>query len=229
MIRSDVHIGMPMYDGRMCRWTRDSFERAVQYTYSKGLVATRTFATGSMLPSLRNQCVEGAKGYGSKWLMFIDADMVFPDDGIMRLIEHDVDIVGGTYFGKGESHNLMASVSSKDEFYKPIEEWEEGQLMPVTTLGTGFMLIKMHVFDKIKEPYFNFGANKRGGVVGEDYTFCEKARLAGFKVFLDTGLLLGHVGEYIYSVNDHRRARIKRDDARVHESDPVEPALEVTT
>ena len=38
--------------------------------------------------------------------------------------------------------------------------------------------------------------------LSEDYSFCERARSAGHKVFADTSIRLGHVGEYEYVWED---------------------------
>lgn len=36
-------------------------------------------------------------------LFFMDADMQFPSDALLRLVERDVDVIGGTYFARTES------------------------------------------------------------------------------------------------------------------------------
>jgi hypothetical protein len=40
------------------------------------------------------------------------------------------------------------------------------------------------------------------GEYGEDISFCQKARAAGLKVFVDTDIQPGHIGDYRYSIPD---------------------------
>ena len=65
-------------------------------------------------------------------------------------------------------------------------------------LGTGCMLIKMSVFDKIEKPYFYYGDAGQEGLMSEDVYFCDKAHQAGYDVWCDPTIEVGHVGKYIY-------------------------------
>jgi AmiR/NasT family two-component response regulator len=41
-----------------------------------------------------------------------------------------------------------------------------------------------------------------GIFLSEDYAFCENARKVGVKAYIDTGIQLGHIGEYVYTLKD---------------------------
>ena len=61
------------------------------------------------------------------------------------------------------------------------------------------MLTRMSVFDRLAKPWFQmpvFGEE----VGGEDYFFCDAARAAGYKIWMDTdlSLMLAHWGEVGY-------------------------------
>ena len=63
----------------------------------------------------------------------------------------------------------------------------------------GCCLIKMEVFEKIKMPYFLWAyyENKNNkeqpfNWLGEDIYFCEKAKAAGFKVWLEPKVICSH-------------------------------------
>ena len=60
-------------------------------------------------------------------------------------------------------------------------------------------------FGKPLVPYFQpLVVSDAGGpwYLGEDYSFCERARRAGFRILADTGFRLRHVGPYGYSWED---------------------------
>ncbi len=56
-------------------------------------------------------------------------------------------------------------------------------------VGGGCLLIHRRVFDAIEKPYFKCNPDT---FIGEDFYFCRKAREAGFKIYLDPSILLGH-------------------------------------
>ena len=94
---------------------------------------------------------------------------------------------------------------------KPVEIWNG---------GTGFMLIKRRVFEKMKKSvasykndvrdlsqnlgqerifeYFPVFIDEDERLLSEDYGFCRKARDAGFKVYAAPWVQLGHFGTYLF-------------------------------
>lgn len=56
--------------------------------------------------------------------------------------------------------------------------------------------------------------DKQIGELGEDLSFCNKAKQLGFRVFADPQVLPGHIGQYAYSVDDYRFhvERLKREN-----------------
>jgi hypothetical protein len=123
----------------------------------------------------------------AQWLLFVDADMTPPPDTVERLLQHDVDIVGAMYFGRvppfrAEFEPLVGQVF-------PISAGAMG-LRPVTWVGAGCLLVRRRVFEQLRPPWFRFdalGAN-------EDLDFCARARAAGFRIWMDCDLEVGHVG-----------------------------------
>ena len=86
----------------------------------------------------------------------------------------------------------------------------DGSMLKVTRVGTGFMLIKRRVFEKLRDmhPEWEYVAKENetayaffdlalqdGRYVGEDYLFCDRARKAGFECWVDVEISLPHVGQ----------------------------------
>lgn len=218
----DIYFGMPSHDGTVCLQTMMSFDHMSYFMSEKKVSMIRPYLQGSSLPELRDDmCAEGALEKGARYLMFIDADMVFNPDAVWRLMQHNVDVAVGLYFSKSAPHAPMCAIGRPDgttDNYMNVPDFHdkmrEGALVEVAGAGTGFMLIKREVLEKVERPRFMFPWRKQyvagepepvWGYGGEDYYFCRKARNAGFKVFVDFSLRLGHVGSHVYSVVDHMR------------------------
>jgi hypothetical protein len=58
-------------------------------------------------------------------------------------------------------------------------------------------------------------------LLSEDYAFCERARELGFTVHVNPALRLGHLGPYIYRLED--MGQHTDEDGRVWQMTPVEP------
>lgn len=53
--------------------------------------------------------------------------------------------------------------------------------------------------------FFDNVVDKQIGEIGEDLTFCYKAKKLGFKIYCDPQVLPGHLGLYGYSIRDYRQ------------------------
>lgn len=137
-------------------------------------------------------------------IMFIDSDMVFPTDGVDRLIAHDKDIVGGLYHKRTENHPAVIFTQIEDKLVnitRSMGRFSDDELFEVDVIGTGFLLIKMDIFKKMEPPFFYYGDPEEFRLkktplfdLGEDTTFCLKARKNGYKIFCDPTIKLGHIG-----------------------------------
>lgn len=119
------------------------------------------------------------------YLMWIDTDMVFEPEQFFDLLAHDVDIVSG------------AAKSMDGEFtYRPLGGKQEGKLIKCAYNGMFWMLIKKGVFEKIEYPWF-LPMQEGKLMIGEDASFCRRARHAGFDVFCDPKIVIGHQKEFV--------------------------------
>jgi len=141
--------------------------------------------------------------------LFLDDDMRFPKDTLLRLLERNKEIVGANYTSRGGVPRPMAV---KDMTY---DKGGESKLLytyegshgceKVDTMGLGVTLIMRHVFDSIAFPWFDFNFNMElSRHEGEDTTFFEKARTAGYDVYVDHDLSkeIGHDGDMTFTM-DH--------------------------
>jgi GT2 family glycosyltransferase len=184
-------IGLPT-DGLVKSETVEGLVMAAQHFDSKVIIET----SSSVLYN-RNKIVEIAKKEGCTHLLFVDSDMRFNHLDIDQLLRADKDIISGIY--NLRKHPLITIVRMKegDEIVIPKELPKE--LFKCHSTGAGCLLIKMEVFEKLKKPYFAFKTIEGQNVVmGEDNYFCDKAREAGYDVWVDPTVMIGHIGSYVY-------------------------------
>ena len=148
----------------------------------------------------RNALVKAAQDNGSTHLMFVDNDQTFKPSAMQRLLDHDKDIVCAPYNARpAPGQPLVSVVKMMDENGDlPMDgshrDFELGAgLNKIGASGTGFMLIKMSVFDKLKRPYFVEWQDENDEHHTEDVDFCIKARKAGFDVWCDPTIPVGHI------------------------------------
>jgi hypothetical protein len=166
------------FDSAMCL-----LESMVNLPYPGIICAVKS----SFIHNNRNMIVEKAKQAKCNYLMFLDTDMLYENDGIERLLKQDKDIIGGMYnFRRLPIENLVRDFEGQKETFK------------VDFLPTGFMLVKMEVFDKLEKPYFFFDYDDEHHLDGDDSYFCRKAVKAGISLWCDPTIKLRHIGLYNY-------------------------------
>ncbi len=149
-------------------------------------------------------------------LLFLDADVDWEPEAIVQLCKHDLPIVGGVYPYRREGGENMPVrlMDGKRDL--------SSGLLEVEGLPTGFMKIQRVVlekmaakapkyFDKIYQTALVFDRpdpDEHGTRWGGDIDFCNRARAAGWKIYADAELRLGHTATVI--VRDSLAASIRR-------------------
>lgn len=160
---------------------------------------------GCVLPSVRCDLVARAIEWKATHILFVDADMQFPPDALLRLLRHKVLIVGANYVRRGlptfPTAYLPGGMTGKTGVL-----WTEpgdDRLIEVQHVATGLMLIDVRVFECIDFPWFDFGAPPMPGPewTTDDVYFCRKVRAVDIPIYCDQGLSweVGHVGEMVYT------------------------------
>lgn len=167
----------------------------------EGILYGVSIQIGGDKPHNMNKLVAEAKRDGYDSLMSIDADMIFPADGIIRLIDADKDIVGANYAVRGNSvvgdpHH--STVKVKDEEGNLVGGFVPDHLFRAAALGNGFTLYKMSVFDVIEDPWFKNTEMPNGEWMTEDVDFCLRADKAGLEVWCNPKINMGHIGTTTY-------------------------------
>jgi hypothetical protein len=164
---------------------------------------------GYTIAENRNWTVAQALNNKSDYLLMIDDDMVFPVDTLDKLISNGKDICGVAYHSRGSDVKLklvpngIMSIAEVDKGkYIDLETETDPKYKDVFecyATGTGIILIKCDILYQIPRPWFEFTYYDNGCCKeGEDWNFCFKAKDAGFKIYTDPTIKVGHLGEIIY-------------------------------
>ena len=194
----------------------------------------------SLITRARNTLAYDFLDTDATHLMFIDADITFNPADIVSMVNADKDIICGLYPKKEINWKTVAKAVKSGVEYQDLPSYtgsfvvnlvgdapqatgDVNEPMEIDNGGTGFMLIKRHVFETLKTTvptYTNdmilivdknpvkkiiheFFATSIDEVsnrlLSEDYHFCKIARQAGFKVYAAPWANLSHSGTYNFS------------------------------
>ena len=209
-----VHFAMPCYGGQLTEQTFMSYIKWANMARQLGIDWTvETMTNESLISRARNTLTaKFLATEGSTHLMFVDADIGWEPWHLLVLLDAQKDVIGGLYPMK--SMPIKWCVNGI-----PGQENVEGNLIEVSKTGTGFMLIKREVFERLNghpatKPFANdigLDANlnqhmktyfdtavREGRYYSEDWTFCENWRDLGGQVWVDKRVLLRHTGTYVF-------------------------------
>ena len=235
-----VFIATPMYGGQCYGYYTQSILMLQRVLDQNNIESIFSFMFNeSLITRARNALSHGFLNSDATHLMFIDSDIRFNPNDIVKMIEADKGIICGLYpkkeinfpsLQKAIQNNVKTEelkyytgsfvvnlVGYKGETVVPLNEPVE-----IWNGGTGFMLIKREVFEKLKDvcPTYNNDVTDLGGsikaqapiveyfatsiepetnrLLSEDYHFCVQYRKAGGKVYAAPWCKLGHWGSYLF-------------------------------
>lgn len=190
MESNKIFIGVPTSDG--VRWP-------VFYDYLQNLdkpegTMGAGFHTNSGAMN-RNLIIQEALFRQCTHVLFIDDDMAFAPNALMKLLEHNKDIVSGLFLKRVFPHPpvIFYSDGNGKHTRRLLKDNDKG-LIHVDATGFGFTLVKTSVFALLEKPYIRLGEinpERRS----EDIGFCKRARSAGFSIYCDLDCPIGHIGQ----------------------------------
>ena len=219
MSKPTIAIGVPCYHDvapdlleDWMRWAYACGRRLTQFDFFIGIkVKTEQFRA-------RNAIVAAAQQANADWLLMIDDDMIINPEAtfgvsdryqfLETLIAHDKDLCGVRYYQRGGDCAAVLMAKTGEKGYRFLRDDEiAGGLQRVDVAGGGCLLIKMRVFDRLTIPYF---APEHD--FGTDIQLCRQAAAAGFEVWADTSIELGHLKQERAIVTSRNRHQHQMTD-----------------
>ncbi len=172
-------IATPCYGGALTEpYFRSSIKLLTFFNSHKIPLAYGTIANESLVTRARNVLLAYFLNSDYTHLMFIDADIEFQVEDLLKLYVHDKDVVVGAYPKKGVNwNNIKEGIKIKEEHGKPVEGGAIGALgsdyainfkfndiekkqvsvqnglIQLHDAGTGFMMIKREAIMKLIKAY----------------------------------------------------------------------------
>lgn len=174
-----------------------------------------TMITNTLIYSARNTIAQNAIKYGFDRVMWFDSDMKFPPDTMIRLAE-DMDqgreFVSGLYFSRSEP---VRPIIHKEVKWKVLDDgwidssaelyWDypKDGLFEIAACGFGCCMTSVPLLKRMCDKYGSPFYPLMG--MGEDTTFCFRAKQDGEKIYCDSRIKADHIGSHEYSEQDYRR------------------------
>ena len=129
------------------------------------------------------------------YLIMIDGSDVIPQFNPLDLIELNKDVVGAPVPQWHKTDIYWVAVDKTKEGYLPIPPERRVGLQLVDAIGTGCICIRRNVLEHIKAPFENKWSEDGTMITTEDFYFCEKAKQAGFEIWIDWTKVCDHIKE----------------------------------
>jgi hypothetical protein len=186
----------------------------VAYASARGYEVQQVGVVERMLiHQARNVLAEGFMRTECDWAFWMDSDMLMPADTIVKLVEQakklDTKFMTGVYYQRLGEHlpvlwrknpilmdgtpaPLLGEKNDPKDAHLHHFIIPTGQLpLKADVCGFGCVLTHRSMFEAIPKPWFKTIADE----CSEDFYFCEKAKAAGFQLWADPSIPLGHEGQ----------------------------------
>jgi hypothetical protein len=209
-----IFIAVTCYDGKVFGKCADSILKNCVSLMKAGHIVTVHYHNELYIDRARNFCVNLFLESDCSDMVFVDSDLQFDTDAILKLIEYDRDLVAGAYRLKQQliQYPIVLDFSHENNCKE-----ESTGLVYAKALTTGLMRIQRKVFEELIKHYgmkcddsglYQFF---RTGTVfpdtnswyGEDSYFCRIWRDMGREMFICPDINITHIGGIEYKGNYH--------------------------
>ena len=217
-----LFIATPAYGSQVYTSYVFSLIKLMELCQSKGITINYyTVSNESLIPRGRNTaCYEYLRTRDYTHMLFLDADIEFEAEDIIKLIEADKSVIGGSYPKKSLQFNHIANFINQNKDLHYTEEILRAFREPTSIyfnkedacktgivecryVATGILLLKRHVFDdimsKYPEDFYDYEGQKHFRFFDTELKY--GSYLSEDYFFCETWMLLGGKS---YIMNDFR-------------------------
>ena len=160
---------------------------------------------GSLVYNARNNLARQAIKAEADWVLWLDSDMVFAPDTLQRMLkvctENDIDFLTAVCFRRKPPYTpclfdrLDLLPDDKGASYTALLSVPEGRFQ-VGGCGFAGVLMSLDVLLSVQSKFNGRMFDPLSGM-GEDVSFCWRARQCGYEIWCDSSIEFGHVGNTV--------------------------------
>jgi hypothetical protein len=226
MLHSGGMVGIPC--GEQGRWTE--FTRSLM-VLERPQGTQLAFVYGAYIQANRDELVRQMLASNAQWLFMVDDDHTFDRRLLINLLDRQVPVVGALAVARKPPYFICAFSETDRRSGRSVGMPMHGfrfEMQEVAAVGTGAILVRRAVFEALDPPWFASSYDEEGNNVSEDVSFCERAREAGFGVWLDGTQQLGHLTGVTLSIDPRGIVfDLGSDESIVIPMEQIEEALPV--
>lgn len=159
------------------------------------------FVVDSMTYTARINLAEIAVNGDFDYVLWMDSDMVIPQDALKKMLKADKEMVTGLYFQRRGDHApvIYSKVDEKERIV--CEDYPKDKLFQIAACGFGCVLMKTDVIRIVARASGGLTFQPYDGI-GEDLSFCYRWGKAWGEIWCDPTIKCGHIGEYVFTEED---------------------------
>lgn len=219
---SGLMVATPCYGGVVTNAYLMSVLRTASLLTARGIRHEVVTAPGdSLIARARNTLVSVFMASDNSHFMFIDADIEWQPEAIIRLLAADKDVICGAYPKK--KLPVTYAINFKPGSDQKLRQCPKSGAIEIRDAATGFLMIKRRVFERMIAAYpqtryvgttsltpeqdrfthalFDCLIEVVDGeprYLSEDFGFCRRWQAIGGEVWLDPAIKLNHHGPMAY-------------------------------
>ena len=205
-----VFLATPAYSGLSAPYTQSLFSSHQVLLENDIPCHLEILTENCHVDDGRNMLVRNFLESDCEQLVFLDTDLSWKANDLLKLVQSERDIVAGIYPLKSNNESYPVRLFHGEQYAT-----DDG-LLSVEGVPTGFLKIRRNVIESLAEKANSYkglnegserleipiifertleGSNRWGG----DYTFCLKALADGFSIYIDPEMSFTHFGESEWS------------------------------
>ena len=176
-----------------------------------------SFLTNTLIYDARNKLAQQAIDENVDYVLWLDSDVVFNESLLIDLFKaiEGRDFVTGVYHKRRPPYSPVIYKTIRlgigaDAYSEEYLDYPKNSIFEIDACGFGAVLMRAEMLKTV--------VNKDNALFspiagyGEDISFCIRARRAGYKLYCDSSIQLGHVAQTIVTSDTYKAFNMTRKE-----------------
>lgn len=202
IVKPHIAFAIPAY-GKVDAEVLFSIVRSYHHVLNAGADATLSVYLAPRVDVARNELVLGCLELNPTHIMWLDSDVLVPEEGVVQLFQHKQAVVSGLYHYKNPP--FAPVVYDVAPFQKKAALDSLTELHPVGGVGMGCCLVVADLYRAMSKYFKDQLWYDLQPDVGEDVHFFQRLHKMGVPTFLDPTVRCGHMRSAVTTFDDWDR------------------------